>query len=55
MANRKENDDSVAGMSRGVVGKTVEGAIVCVKVLALLPLGIGNMQIINSTLLVSTC
>ena len=52
-AKRKE-DDSVAGMSRGIVGRTMECAIVCVKVLALLPRGIGNMQICNSTLQVSS-
>ena len=40
------------GMSWGIVGRTVEGAIVC-KVLAILPGGIGNMQISNSTLPVS--
>ena len=52
-AHRKE-DDSVAGMSRGVVGRTVEGTIVCVKVFALLLRGIRNVQISNSTLPVST-
>ena len=51
MAKRKE-DDFVASMSWGIVGRTVEGAIVC-KVLAILPGGIGNMQISNSTLPVS--
>ena len=44
--------DFVASMSWGIVGRTVEGAIVC-KVLAILPGGIGNMQISNSTLPVS--
>ena len=32
LAAKRKEDDSVAGMSGGVVGRTVEGSSVCVKV-----------------------
>ena len=52
---KEKEDANVARMSQGIVGRTPEGAIVCiyVKALAILPGGIGNMQISNSTLPVS--
>ena len=42
---REKEDANVVCMSQVIVGRTMEGAIVCVcKVLALLPAGIGIMQ-----------